>query len=326
MKPEQYLDTLSFSERLYRDDPETATRILPPHVIEFLRDGVTIIPQAISLELPDRLDEELALLSDLSKAPALYGDIGIDGKEEHYKARHLRNLAIRDFRKEPPGLKLVDLHRYFASAREIAFSRPITDFLEGLFGSPAGLIQSLTFWKSSEQPVHQDFSYVHHHSRIAQLAAAWIPLEDIDGDAGPLVYYKGSHRPDQLGFFDWGDGSILASRDAASEAFERYTHHLENIITSQNLEASIFLPRRGDLLIWHGALIHGGTSMRNPALTRKSFVTHYTSAASHAYMQRFRIGDGYGFFEPPVAQQLHQPSLARRIVGRARRSLGRFLE
>jgi ectoine hydroxylase-related dioxygenase (phytanoyl-CoA dioxygenase family) len=295
-------------------------------VLEFLRDGVTIIPQAISLDLLDRLDEDLALLSDLSTAPAIYGDIGIDGKEEHYKARHLRNLSIRDFRQEPPGLKLVDLHRYFDSAREIAFSKPITDFLEGLFGSPAGLIQSLTFWKSSEQPVHQDFSYVHYHSRIAQLAAAWIPLEDIDADAGPLVYYKGSHHPEKLGFYVCGEGSILASRDATIETFDGYTRHLKNIISTNNLQASIFLPRRGDLLIWHGALIHGGTAMRNPTLTRKSFVTHYTSAASHGYMQRFRIGEGYGFFEPPVAKQLYQPSLARRIVNRAGRSLRRFLK
>jgi hypothetical protein len=35
--------------------------------------------------------------------------------------------------------------------------------MEELFGYPAALIQSLTFWKSSEQSIHQDFSYVHHH-------------------------------------------------------------------------------------------------------------------------------------------------------------------
>jgi phytanoyl-CoA hydroxylase len=45
-------------------------------------------------------------------------------------------------------------------------------------------------------------------------------------------------------------------------------------IDTQGLQPSIFLPKRGDLLIWHGALIHGGTPMQNPGLTRRSFICH----------------------------------------------------
>jgi ectoine hydroxylase-related dioxygenase (phytanoyl-CoA dioxygenase family) len=60
-------------------------------------------------------------------------------------------------------LKLVDLQRFFDSAKQLAFADSVTAFMEELFGSPAALIQSLTFWKSSEQSIHQDFSYVHHH-------------------------------------------------------------------------------------------------------------------------------------------------------------------
>lgn len=153
---------------------------------------------------------------------------------------------------------------------------------------------------------------MHHHRQLSQLAAAWILLEDIQADAGPLVYYKGSHRPDQLGFFDWGEGAILASRDALDDLFSAYSRHLDAVITASSLQPSIFLPKRGDLLIWHGALIHGGTRMTNPLLTRRSFICHYTSMASHKHAQRFRISNGYSFDQPP--QLPYQPSLPRRLM------------
>lgn len=311
---QDYLDSLPLAEKIYRKNPDLAAEIYSEPVLTFLRDGVVILPGVIPLELLDQLDRDLESLSDLATADPIMGWIGIDGPRKYYEARHLHNLGVKDFRSEPPGLKLVDLQRFFDSARAIAFAEPITRFLEELFGSPAALIQSLTFWKSSEQSLHQDFSYVSHHRRLAELAAAWIPLEDIQADAGPLVYYPGSHRPDEVGFYNWGDGSILASRDDAESVFDAYTQHLHQSIERNGYQPRIFLPRRGDLLIWHGALIHGGTRMRDPALTRRSFVCHYTSMASHKQAQRYRIGDGYSFDIPPELP--YRPSALRRLLGR----------
>lgn len=297
-----YVNSLPLAERLHRRDPDLARKIYSDQVQTFLRDGVIILPGVIDIDSLDQLDEDLNDLAK-NKDDVLLGSVEIDGPEKYYRSRYLRNLPIADFRQEPPGLKLVDLQRFFNSARNIAFSKAATSFLEELFGAPPALIQSLTFWKSSEQPIHQDFSYVHHHRRLGELAAAWIPLEDIHPDAGPLVYYKGSHQPDQLGFYDWGQGSILASREAEQETFTAYTQHLERIIEQQALQPSVFLPKRGDLLLWHGALIHGGTPMRNPEITRRSFVCHYTTVASHKQAQAFRIEDGFSFDTPPTPIQ-----------------------
>ncbi len=40
----------------------------------------------------------------------------------------------------------------------------------------------------------------------------------------------------------------------------------------------MFCPKRGDVLLWHGNLPHEGTAVNSPALTRKSYVTHYIAA------------------------------------------------
>lgn len=313
-----YVKSLPLAERLHRRAPDLASQIYSDPVRTFLRDGVVILPGAIDLGSLDQLDDDLIRLAS-NKDDLLLGSVEIDGPEKYYKSRFLRNLSINDFRQEPPGLKLVDLQRFFDSARGIAFSPVVTSFLDELFGAPPALIQSLTFWKSSEQPIHQDFSYVHHHSRLGELAAAWIPLEDIHPDSGPLVYYKGSHLPDQLGFYDWGQGSILASRDADHSVYDNYTRHLEGIVEERGLQPSIFLPKRGDLLLWHGALIHGGTPMRNPEITRRSFVCHYTTVASHKRAQAFRVADGFSFDTPPVP--IHRLSLRSRLKARLQRRL-----
>jgi phytanoyl-CoA hydroxylase len=329
MLPKEYLSTVTLSERLHRQDPALASRIYSSATLQFLQDGVVIFPQILDPVQLDHYETDLHDLPRLAATSLLFGMIGVDGKAEHYDARVLRNLVklgITDFRQAGPGLKLNDLHRYFESARSLAFADPIISFLDELFGSAPGLIQTLTFWKSSEQSLHQDFSFVHHHSKLAHLAAAWIPLEDISADAGPLVYYKGSHLLGERQFYDWGDGNILAGRDCDSETAANYGRYLQALIHTEGWEPSVYLPRRGDVLIWHGALIHGGTAMRDPALTRRSYVCHYTAAAAHRAMGAHRVGEGYDFSEPPTLPEEMRPRpLPVRIAGAARRRLARLL-
>jgi ectoine hydroxylase-related dioxygenase (phytanoyl-CoA dioxygenase family) len=37
----------------------------------------------------------------------------------------------------------------------------------------------------------------------------------------------------------------------------------------------MFLAKKGDVFLWHGMTLHGGSEIENPQLTRKSFVIHY---------------------------------------------------
>lgn len=314
MLPQSYAESLPLAERLYRQDPELAAKIYSKDVLRFLKDGVIIFPGVMDLSTIDSFDHDLESLAR-NKTDPLFSRVEVDGPRKYYDARFLANLDITDFRAEPPGLKLLDLQRFFSSAKALSFADPVVDFLEELFGASPALIQSLTFWKGSEQTVHQDFSYVHHHRRIGELAAAWIPLEDIQADAGPLIYYKGSHFPDRLGFFDWGNSSILANRNAGGGVFDAYRNHLHRIVEANNFKPSVFLPKRGDVLIWHGALIHGGMAMSNPELTRRSLVCHYTTVSSHKKSQHFRVGSGFCFDEPPALP--YKPSLVRRLLLRS---------
>jgi len=41
------------------------------------------------------------------------------------------------------------------------------------------------------------------------------------------------------------------------------------------IEPRPFLPKKGQALIWHSGLVHGGSPVKDPSKTRNSFVVHY---------------------------------------------------
>lgn len=51
-------------------------------------------------------------------------------------------------------------------------------------------------------------------------------------------------------------------------------------------ERRAFALYKGDLLIWHSALVHGGMPRNDPALTRRSIVSHYTTREGYPYDRR----------------------------------------
>jgi ectoine hydroxylase-related dioxygenase (phytanoyl-CoA dioxygenase family) len=174
------------------------------------------------------------------------------------------------------GVKLNYMQCFSRAAALLSLTPTVMDFLRHVFRGPASVCQSLTFWRGSEQAIHIDYPYVNQQTKLSYLAASWIPLEDVHLDAGPLAYYPGGHRIERSGFFDWGDGSIIM-HEAATRTPSEFAEFLHKQMSRAGIERKIFTPKLGDVLIWHGNLPHEGTEVKNPALTRKSYVTHYTA-------------------------------------------------
>jgi ectoine hydroxylase-related dioxygenase (phytanoyl-CoA dioxygenase family) len=51
----------------------------------------------------------------------------------------------------------------------------------------------------------------------------------------------------------------------------------DDALRDSGLPSKQFLAKRGEVLIWHSALMHGGAPPLSPERTRKSFVIHYSS-------------------------------------------------
>jgi hypothetical protein len=235
---------------------------------------------------------------------------------EHKGARYrLQDLPV------PPlsdtGIKFNCLENISLAARRISLSGIVCEFLRHVFQDAPVVIQSLTFWRGSEQRAHLDYPWVCIQKKLPYLAASWTPLEDIRADAGPLAYYPGSHKYGVIPPFDWGNGSIRMEKDS-TETPDDFVNYLAERIDKLNLKRQIFLPKRGDVLIWHGNVLHEGTAVKDRSLTRRSYVTHFTSLG--AYPQDYHHPDalaagrltalngGYVFDHPWVNDARELPS------------------
>ncbi len=132
--------------------------------------------------------------------------------------------------------------------------------------------QTLNFVKGSGQRAHSDSIHMTTYP-LGYLIAAWIALEDIHPDSGPLFYYRGSHKLPYLLNDDFENYSTRLK--LGNKQYSDYEDMTEEILARNQFTKEVFLPKKGDVLIWHANLIHGGMPVANPSLTRKSMVVHY---------------------------------------------------
>lgn len=180
-----------------------------------------------------------------------------------------KRMPVKDSR------KIMFAVRYSQEIKELVNNKELTDILELLMGKPVELFQSVNFLKGSEDPAHSDFIHMSTYP-YGYLLAVWIALEDIDTSNGPLYFYPGSHKLPYImnDQFDHGGGRWLLGRRNK----DNYAKAIQQLIETDKFEKKTFTASKGDVLIWHANLLHGGSKMLDPLRTRKSMVMHYYGA------------------------------------------------
>lgn len=177
-----------------------------------------------------------------------------------------------------PGVRLLDIHSHSASARQLYLNPQLHHLCSLILDGQAIATQTLYFEYGSTQRLHRDPWYVNHSPRT-HLFAVWIALEDIHPDSGPLNYVSGSHK---LPFHRFHTNDIVF-HDPRLTQTDRQTafRHMQEQIRSSKYPPVAALPKRGQAFLWHGSLIHGGSPVINPALTRRSLVIHFGRSDTH---------------------------------------------
>jgi phytanoyl-CoA hydroxylase len=166
--------------------------------------------------------------------------------------------------------KLNDLYLVSDEMRNFVLNRRLVAVLRSLIGGDPAVCNSLNFERGSQQEYHFDTYYMPGPCPDG-LVVTSICLEDVDPDAGPLTYYPGSHR---IPPYRFSHGKLNAVPDEMSLA----TKYTRDALGERNIAAEDFTGAKGDVFIWHEQLYHGGRPINDPALTRKSVVTHYWRA------------------------------------------------
>ncbi len=182
---------------------------------------------------------------------------------------------LKEFNDHPA--KALDIHFLSGAIRDIIFSDAISDFMALVFESRAMASQTLGFWLGSAQSGHQDTAYV-AYTMPRNFVASWIALEDVTPGAGELFYNERSHTLDDylyMGKYKTIHDCRRMNNDVFPSAeVDAFVNSLKNRTAQQGMPKKPFIAKRGDVLIWHADLVHGGNPV-SKATTRKSVVTHY---------------------------------------------------
>ena len=252
-----WIDRLDAERELAR---KLASRELSPElgdeVSRFMANGYLIIPGAVDPRLVDRIASTITSAYERGDDRLRYQGAG----HEVFKL---------EGKNDPRGKRIIEAHAVLPEIRDAFASPKIVQFLQAVFGEPAVLAQSLIFQMGSEQPLHRDTTFVRFMKPLS-MVGVWIALEDVRPGSGELSYVAGSHRlPD----FPYSNGK-KDGIEVPQHELDRSLNWVVEESERRGLSRQLFRPKKGDALMWHADLAHGGSPITDPQLTRQSLVGH----------------------------------------------------
>ncbi|MEZ5489515.1 MAG: phytanoyl-CoA dioxygenase family protein [Gammaproteobacteria bacterium] len=177
-------------------------------------------------------------------------------------------LYPEEFRNNPTfGTRVQDAWLQVDEVRQLAVQENVLRALGELYGRRALAFQTLNFPVGTSQLAHSDT--IHFNSMPSGfMAGVWVALEDMDENNGSLIYYPGSHKLHEYTMQDFGLGT-------GYNFYKDYERAVQQVIEEQNLQPEYGCIRKGEALIWHANLLHGGAPRKDLARSRHSQVTHY---------------------------------------------------
>jgi ectoine hydroxylase-related dioxygenase (phytanoyl-CoA dioxygenase family) len=214
---------------------------------------------SVSRGISDLRIEQLQL-SDADRPGIMHTDLVEVGLLQRQRLRRKRPWRIHSF------------EEHSKAAKALFESPEIMRWISLILGTQPTPWNSIAFEYGSEQALHDDMA-VAHIVPFNHLVGVWIACENIHPESGPLVYYPGSHRRHLFpGFQNYPQTNL---RTCDEKTTRDYNEHL--VMESRKFKGELLQIRKGDALLWHPMLIHGGSQVKNRHYTRRSFVCHYIS-------------------------------------------------
>ena len=265
--------------------------------------------------------EQLRAFSDQG---LLKVDFGFDPQLLDQIITEVRPLYGTAYEEDPlAAIRCQDGWKEVDAVRQLAVHDSVLAALRMLMDREPLPFQTLNFPVGTSQYSHSDS--IHFHTIPAGfMVGVWVALEDIDAENGPLIYYPGSHKLPYYSMQDLGLGPGYSN-------YHAYELRIQDLIAEHGLQSELGLLERGEAIIWHANLLHGGADRKDITRSRHSQVTHYffencryytpmeSRPGKLCYRKPFRIPSQPDFSLPP---DLSTRSLPVRAVGRLLRSLG----
>ena len=224
-------------------------------IAHYIDNGYVVFPRAIDSTL---VDEYLALFEQVWNDPP-----------KSVTARHAGKVLPLSRDLYDKVAKVNGVHQYFSRSGELIFPSPVLRFLSQIYDRPPVVFQTMTMRLGSEEPLHIDTGPLPLTEPMS-LTGGWVALEDIQPFSGEFQFVPGSHLLPEL----LVHGVSKAHHGDMTE-YGRILNETQRMCDERGLKTEYFLGKKGDVLIWHADLMHGGKMIEDEKRTRKSMVAHY---------------------------------------------------
>jgi hypothetical protein len=162
--------------------------------------------------------------------------------------------------------RTMNQHFYDPVAMNLLLHPKLREPLEGINGGPVDAVQTMYFWQGSTQRRHQDQYY------LPACFSAWCAFCDVSPDNGTLFVQPGSHKRKLF----LRDELPKKPDGSPGEMFhEHYNDFVDEIFKANALPEVPVLASKGDVLLFHGKLIHRGGPIGVPGSFRHVMANHY---------------------------------------------------
>jgi len=229
----------------------------------------------------------------------------------------LQPLYPEDYQQNPTlPARIQDGWKTVDEVRQLARNVNIAEALQQLLGRESLPFQTLNFPIGTRQFTHSDT--IHFNSIPSNdLVGVWVALEDIDEDNGPLLYYPGSHKLHEYSMHDF-------DLEPGYHNYHKYEECIQQVVKREQLEGEYGTIKKGEALIWHANLLHGGATQKDLVRSRHSQVTHYYFADCKYFTPMNSTAQQLNFREPfwiPESADFQMPK-RRSLFSRIARKLG----
>lgn len=181
---------------------------------------------------------------------------------------------------------LQNMYATHAACRRATLLPKVLEWCDLVLGTRALPFQTLSIPEGTQILPHTD-QILMSTRPAGYLVVAWFALEDIHPDAGPLTLWKGSHRLPYIRPIDLNIAPGTPRAEATRLHNELYYAAIQRLIDETQPEPYVYLPKQGEVLLWHSNVVHRGALRTNPSMTRHSLVVHYFGEGAETYSDIF---------------------------------------
>ena len=259
---------------------------------ELNNQGFTIFKKAFPIEMADEVIKDY------------YSNISIWGEN------------IQRFRKANGRyMRLANFHNISKSTQELfSFPKELQDLCSGFFSKKdISIYTSLFFQEGTEQDLHRDAPLFCTYPENKFLGC-WFALEDTNKSNGSLSVIPRGHKiieeedliREQTSNYFY---SLYPQKEigfSEQELWIKYQQLVQLKCKEKGLKSTTLNVSKGDIIVWHPMLPHGGSPIKNPLSTRHSIVFHVVPNQMRVYgNDLFFLKNKFNsFLEPPTSIQI----------------------